>query len=92
MGKFWAFPAKSLVQKHMESQGRKPFLSPYDMADLHQVVVYHVCKMVGGHSICLQKDFIIEGPGIHFDPAPDYVFKFNPVVIRHSVTDDIWRT
>ena len=53
VGKFRLFPAKKAVQQNVQWRRRKPLFSANYMAYVHQMVVYHIGKVVGRHAVTL---------------------------------------
>ena len=51
------------VQNDMLRCGRKPFLASDNMSNAHQAIVNHVCKVIGGKAVALEKD-LSEGGGV----------------------------
>ena len=53
VGKFRLLPAKKPVQQNVQWRRRKPLFSANYMAYVHQMVVYHIGKVVGRHAVAL---------------------------------------
>jgi hypothetical protein len=54
----------------MNGGAGEPFFSPEGVRDLHQMVIYYHGEVVGGHSIRLEEDLVIDTVGgkAHFSP------------------------
>ena len=82
------FPAEGLVKQVMQRQRRKPLLSADYLADLHQVVVDYVCKVVCGQFVGpFPEYFVVQGIGIHLNVAADHIVHLHHGVLRHLEAD-----
>src|SRR5690606_960829 len=76
----------------MQRSRRQPFLSPDHMGDAHQMVIYNISEMIGGHAIRLHQYFIIKCIGMHQYPASDHIIEphffftgnFHPYHVRFT--------
>ena len=51
-GRHRIFPTKSTVQQHVQRCRGQPFFTTNHMGNLHQMVVYNICQMIGRKLIC----------------------------------------
>ena len=70
----------------MQRQRREPLLPPHHVGDLHQVIVYDVGQVVGGHAIGLEQHLVVEGVGVNHHFAPHQVGEPDLFVLRHPET------
>ena len=60
MHKYRGFPVKALIEQDMLGCRAHPLIPTDHMGDLHQVIVNHVSEVVGGESVALQEDLIVD--------------------------------
>ena len=58
-------PAKSFIQPVVFRRGGKILVSPHHMSDSHQMIVHHIGKIVGGITVGLDQDHIVQFPVVH---------------------------
>ncbi len=59
------------------------------MRDLHQVVIYDVGQVVGGHAVALEQHLIVQLGGVHIHPAADFVVEAHVLLAGHLEADDV---
>ena len=60
-------PAERSIQQHVLGGGRDPLLAANDVADLHEVIVDHVGQVIGGKSVGLDEDLVVDLVGVDLD-------------------------
>ena len=70
---FGAWPAKAVVEKDVFRGGAGPLISADDVGDIHEMVIDDVGEVVGGKSVGLEEDLVIDiGPRMG-EPTLDLV-------------------
>ena len=59
------------------------------MGDAHGVVVHHVGKIVGGHTVRLDQDLIVQCGVFHGNIAEYLIMEGGGALLRHLLADDI---
>ena len=59
------------------------------MGNAHQVVVHHVCKVVGGHSVGLDEDLVVHLTVVHLDVAVHHIVKAGHALAGDLLADDV---
>ena len=67
----------------------EPLFAADDVGDLHEVVVYDVSQMVGGHAVGFDEHLVVEAFGFEGNNSPDFVFEFYGFVSRNVEPDDV---
>ena len=68
----------------MERERGQPLLAADNLGNLHQMVVYDVCEVVGGQFVSpLPKNLIVQGRGVDLDMAADKVVHLHYPVAGH---------
>ena len=63
----------------VQGYGREPFVPAHDVGDRHQVVVYHVCQVVGRPTVAFEQDSILQSGVVEGDvPANGIVKRYLP--------------
>ena len=68
-----ALPAECVVHEVVLGRGRQVFAAPDDVRDAHEVVVHHVCEVVGGQTVALQKHAVLYVFEVHRHRTVDHV-------------------
>ena len=59
------------------------------MGNAHQVVVHHVCKVVGGHSVGLDEDLVVHLAVVHLDVAVHHIVEAGHALAGDLLADNI---
>ena len=82
-------PAEGLVKKVIFRRGGKVLHAPHYVGYLHQVVVHHVCEVIGGHAVCLYEYVVIKVGVVYRDGAEHHVGKAGGAFCGHVLADDV---
>ena len=83
------FPAKGLIQQVVLGGGGQILAATDDMGNAHQVVVHHVCKVVGRHSVGLDEDLVVHLAVVDLNVAVDHIVKAGHARAGDLLADDI---
>ena len=59
------------------------------MGDAHQVVVHHVCEVIGGQAVPLDQHLVVQGAVFHRDVAKDLVMEGGAALVGDALADHI---
>lgn len=45
-------PSQSAIHEDVFGRGDEPLRAPKNMSDLHVMIIYDVCQVIGGETIC----------------------------------------
>ena len=85
------FPSEGTIKEHVERGRRQPLLTADDVADLHQMVIYDVCQVIGGQVVCrLIEHLIIQDITVDHHFAADKVMHVHVLVRLYFESNDIF--
>ena len=61
------FPAKCLIQSHIFGGRRQILISSHYVSDIHSVVIHNIRKVIGGITVGLDQDHIVQLGILHRD-------------------------
>ena len=82
-------PAERLVQQVVLGRAGKILAAADDMGDAHQVIVHNIGKVVGGHTVSLDQNLVIQLLDIDLDVAVDNIVKAGHAALGDFLADDI---
>ena len=59
------------------------------MGDAHEVVVHHICKVVGGHAVGLDEDLVVHLAVVHLDVAVHHIVEAGHALAGDFLADNI---
>ena len=59
------------------------------MGDAHEVVIHHVCKVVGGQAVALDEHLVVQALVLHGDVAEDLVVEGGGSLMGDALADNI---
>ena len=83
------FPAECLIKAVVFRRRRKILVSPHDMRDAHQMVIYHIRKIVSRKAVRFDQDHIVQFRIVHGNIAVNIVVKDRRSLRRIVLPDDI---
>ena len=83
-------PAKGFIQPVVLGRGGKIFVAPHHVGDPHQMVVDHICKIVGRKAVRLDQDHIVQFLIGHRDVPVDLVVEGGLSLVWDIEPDDPW--
>ena len=87
---FRGVPAECLIEKIVFGTGGEILVSSHYVCDAHEMVIHDVGEVVGGHSVALDEDLILELLVLHADVSVYQVMESRDALGRHLLADDIW--
>ena len=86
---FRNLPAKSIIKAVIFRGGGKVFISTHNMGNPHQMIVYHIGKVVGGIAVRLNQDHVVQLSVIHRNVPVDIVMEgsrpFRRVILTYHI-------
>ena len=83
------FPAESIIKQIILGRGGKIFHAAHNVGYAHSMVVYNVCKVIGGHAVRLNEYHVVKLRAIHLYVAVYGVVKACLAVLGHVLADNI---
>ncbi len=81
-------PPEGLVQEDVLRNAGEPFFSAYDVGNLHEVVVHDTREMIGGESVGLYQNLIVDDGIVDSDPVAHDIIKDGLSLFGISQSDD----
>ena len=82
-------PAERLIQQVVLG-GRGQILAAADhVGDAHEVIVHHICKVVGGHAVGLDEDLVVHLAVVHLDVAVHHIVEAGHALAGDLLADNI---
>ena len=82
-------PAEGLVQQIVLGGGGEVLAAADHVGDAHQVVIHHVCEVIGGQAVPLDKDLVVQGGVFHSDIAKGHIVEGGGTLSGDTLTDDV---
>ena len=83
------FPAECVVNAVVLRRRGEVLISAHDMGDAHQMVVHHICKIVGRVTVGFDQDHVVELGIIHGNVPVYLIVERRGSFRRHVETNDI---
>ena len=83
------FPAESVIQKVILRRRGQILAAADDVGDAHEVVVHDIGKVVGGHTVGLDQNLVVQLLDIDLDVAIDNIVKARHAALGNFLADDI---
>ena len=82
-------PAECLVKQVVLGSGGKILVSSYNVGDAHKVVINNVCKVIGRHTVSLDKYLVIKDSVFNGNIAVKNIVECSAALKRHLLADNI---
>ena len=80
---------KHFVQDDVLGRGGQPLLPSDHVSYTHQIIIYHIRKVVRWESVAFQNHLVIHRIVVEDDLSMDKVFELG-LASRHKHTDNVW--
>ena len=80
-------PAEGFIKAVVLRRTGEVLLSAHHVGDLHQVVIHHVGKVIGGEAVGLDEDHVVQLGVVHGDVAVDLVVEGGRPLLRIVLPD-----
>ena len=80
-------PAEGIIQAHILRGGRQILVAPHHMGDIHSMVIHHIGKIVGGETVRLNQDHIVQLAILHCDITIQLIVKSGSSLIGDILAD-----
>ena len=86
------FPAEGFIKQIVLGGRGQIFAAPDHMGDSHEMIVHHIGKIIGGKTVPLQKDLIVQRFVFHGDITEGNIVERCGALVGDALTDDIGLT
>ena len=84
-------PTEGLIQQVVLGSGGEILAAAHHVGDAHQMVIDHVGEVVGGQTVALEQDLIVQRAVVHSDVAEDGIVE-SGAALGDALADDIGHT